>query len=101
MTLDLIATRKIIQSASLTPKSGNVLAIIEGYKQLEEAGWEVHNIVHPIEHIRIFTRGIANLQHDITLEFDWIVSINDDVYGFDGNIEAITKDVDEMLEEVE
>ena len=101
MTLNLTETRKLIQSSNLTPKSSNTLAIIEGYRQLEATGWEVHTSIHPIENIRIYTRGIANLRHDITLEFDWICSINDDVYGFAGNIAAITKDVDEMLKEIE
>lgn len=81
-------------------KGGNMAAINIGYTLLKAAGWEATGIKHPSDNVPIFKRGEANVRRDVSGQHDWIVSIIFGVWGFDGDIQTFTKEVDKMLERI-
>lgn len=81
-------------------KSGAKLAVREGYEQLQKAGWEPTENYHPVDKTWMLRRNGATIWYDPSHEFDWKAKVGVNEYGMDGNIESMTRDVDEMLAEI-
>lgn len=68
----------------------------QAYRQLKALGWTSDMELHPIDRVPIFRLNDATIRRDKINEFDWLVELDGDVYGMDGDLQGITEEVEKM-----